>query len=206
MSPAPGTRRPNGEWLRVLGRAERASADGIAAQEELRSLIQGALRRATAGRPGVDQATLDDLTQIAMLQVLSKLDRFEGRSQFTTWAYSVAVRAAFTELRRSRSREAPVDEAVAAAVPDDAAEPGARSEREEIVDVLNRVIERDLTERQRTAVRGELAERPQAELLAELGINRNALYKLLYDARQKLYGALCAAGICDDEVREAFDL
>lgn len=204
MAPAPRTRRSNDEWLRALRRPD--GPDGLAAQEELRGLVLNALRRATANQGNVDAATLDDLTQVALLQVLSKLDRFEGRSQFTTWAYSVAVRAAFTELRRSRYREASVDESVAAAVPDEAAEPAERSEREEIVEVLNRVIEEDLTERQRTAVRGELAGRPQAELLSELGINRNALYKLLHDARKKLHGALCAAGICDDEVREVFDL
>jgi len=202
MAPGPRTRRSNDEWLAAL--REPASKPGLEAQEELRALVEGALRRAVAAR--VDAATLEDLTQIAMLQILEKLDRFEGRSQFTTWAYSVAVRAAFTELRRASYRESPVAEEAAAEVADGASEPPVRSERDETFAVLHRVIDEELTERQRIAVRAELRGAPQAEVLAELGINRNALYKLLYDARKKLHSALCAAGICDDEVREAFEL
>ena len=38
-----------------------------------------------------------------------KIDTFEGRSQFTTWAYKIAVRVALNELRRRRWRDVSLD-------------------------------------------------------------------------------------------------
>ncbi|MFT5052718.1 MAG: RNA polymerase sigma-70 factor (ECF subfamily) [Chlamydiales bacterium] len=206
MASSQKTRRSNADWLTAL--QDPDSPGGPAAQVDLRGLVAGVLRKATASHGSLDDATLDDLTQVATLQILDKLDRFEGRSKFTTWAYSVAVRAALSELRRSprTSLGAGTEEAALGVAADPGHEPATVSEREEIVGILHRVIERDLTERQRAAVVGEMSGTPQADLLAQLGINRNAFYKLLHDARRKLHDSLCAAGICDDEVREAFDL
>lgn len=202
--PARAPDRSNDEWLRAL-RADGSEAEN--AQAELQGLVAGALRKAVARHTRLDAATFDDLVQTAVLQILSRLDLFEGKSRFTTWAYSVAVRSAFTELRKPAYRKdvAGADELSEQA---DTTAPGPTShaERKEIVALLRRVIQEDLTPRQRTAILGELRGTPQDELLAELGINRNALYKLLHDARRKLREALCAAGICDHEVREAFDL
>jgi RNA polymerase sigma-70 factor (ECF subfamily) len=47
---------------------------------------------------------------------------------------------------------------------------------------------------------------PQGEIAAQMGLTRNALYKLTHDARQKLKRGLEAAGIGGDEVRVTFDL
>ncbi len=38
----------------------------------------------------------------------------------------------------------------------------------------------------------------------QLGTNRNALYKLLHDARKRMLRGLSEAGITAEEVREAF--
>lgn len=204
--PGPGTtrssdERTNEEWL---GARRGAGPAADRAQLHLRSLLAGALRKATS-RFSPDDATLEDLTQVALLRVLEKLDRFEGRSRFTTWAYSVAVHAAFAELRRSRGPRT-TGEAAAAEVSDDQADPTAPVEQREIVDLLHRIISDQLTERQRAAVLGELRGTPRDQLAAELETNRNALHKLLHDARSKLRHGLEAAGIFDDDVRRAFDL
>jgi RNA polymerase sigma-70 factor (ECF subfamily) len=47
---------------------------------------------------------------------------------------------------------------------------------------------------------------PQAEIAAQMGLTRNALYKLTHDARKNLKRGLEAAGIGEDEVRETFGL
>jgi len=142
------------------------------------------------------------------VHVLGNLERFEGRSKFSTWVYAVAVRAALGELRRATYRrpgqELPRSEAEE--LESGVRSPPQRAERQEIVELLHRIIEQELTERQRTAILGELAGQSQEELLATLGLNRNALYKLLHDGRRKLKQGLLAAGILDDQVREAFDL
>ena len=193
----------------LLDRSDATWLDGLAAEDpdviaDLGTLVHGALRKALVNRD-LDDATLDDLTQVAVVQVLQKRDRFEGRSKFTTWAYSVAVRAALTELRKPVYRSGDGDE-VLEGVAGEGPGPAAALEAQNVIDILYRVIEQELTERQRTAVLGELQGRPQAELLEELGINRNALYKLHHDARRKLRAGLGAAGICDLAVREALDL
>jgi len=206
MASSQETGRSNAEWLAAL--KDPAGPAGAGAQVELRALVAAVLRKATANLARLDEATIDDLTQVATLQIIDKLDLFEGRSRFTTWAYSVAVRAALSELRRSRHRTLEVEPVGAAldVAADGNGGPQSASEREEIVALLHRVIDQDLTQRQRAAVLGQLGGTPQAELLEQLAMNRNAFYKLLHDARRKLHDSLCAAGICDDEVREAFDL
>ena len=200
------TRRSNEEWLSALRGTDSAAED---AQRELRLRIRGALQKATGSFGPLDEATLEDLTQIAVMRVLAKLDRFEGRSQFTTWAYSVAVRAAFSELRKSHYRAAPlaVDETPDAEVVPDTQPAATESlERQEIVDILYRVIEEELTDRQRRAILAELRGTPMEAIEKELGTNRNALYKLMHDARLKLRAGLDSAGFSDEEVRGAFDL
>ncbi len=54
------------------------------------------------GRAGgdFDPAAIEDFAQDALVKILGNLDSFRGESHFTTWAQKIAVRAAFTELRR----------------------------------------------------------------------------------------------------------
>ena len=59
----------------------------------------------------------DDAAQEAMIGIVRGLPRFDGRSQFSTWAYRIATNAALDELRRRRRR--PLLHAVAD--PDDTA-------------------------------------------------------------------------------------
>lgn len=61
-----------------------------------------------------------DATQEAMIAIVRGLDRFDGRSAFSTWAYRVATNACLDELRRRRRRPEPTaDEALDAAVGSD---------------------------------------------------------------------------------------
>lgn len=195
--------RTNETWLEQL-RATGPATE--AAQRDLRELVARAMHQAAGSRGASDPALLEDLTQVAMMKVLANLERFEGRSRFTTWAWSVSLRAAFSELRRALYREEHPDEQPASEAPSPAPDPADHAEREEIVALLHRVIEEELTERQRTAILGELSGRPRPELLAELGTNAGAFHKLVHDARAKLKNGLVSAGICDHEVRQAFDL
>ena len=53
-----------------------------------------------------------DATQEAMIAIARGIDRFDGRSAFTTWLYRVATNAALDELRRKQRRPEPVDTTV----------------------------------------------------------------------------------------------
>ncbi len=48
----------------------------------------------------LDDTLADDLTQEAFLKALTQLPSFNGRSQFSTWLYRVAMNAAHDYLRR----------------------------------------------------------------------------------------------------------
>lgn len=200
--------RTNEAWLADLRTGGAAAAS---AQSDLWRAVRRGLGRALGGRPGVDDARLDDFAQEACVKVFARLDSFRGESRFTTWAVAVAVRVAFSELRRARWRGASLDRyaqdgpsAIEPADPSDGPELQVR--RAEVLAAFRRMIDEDLTERQRTAVAAELDGMPQEEIARQMGTNRNALYKLTYDARQKLRDGLAAAGITEDEVRSAFGL
>jgi RNA polymerase sigma-70 factor (ECF subfamily) len=64
-----------------------------------------------------DDATAQDACQEALITIARRLDRFDARSSFGTWAYRVTTNACFDELRRRRRR--PV-----AVVPDERPAPG----------------------------------------------------------------------------------
>jgi RNA polymerase sigma-70 factor (ECF subfamily) len=90
------------DWSREL-RAGGPTTD--AALADLRGVLLRGLRRALSGRAGADAALIEDLAQEATLRVLGRLDSYRGESRFTTWAVTIAVRVALTELRRPRWRD-----------------------------------------------------------------------------------------------------
>jgi RNA polymerase sigma-70 factor, ECF subfamily len=143
----------------------------------------------------------DDLAQQAaddaLVNVLAKLNEFEGLSRFTTWAYKFAVFEVSTKVARHAWRRQPPSrrEPAFERLPDAlAARPGDRLERQEQLEALRRAIG-ELTDRQREVfVAIALNEVPIDVLAIELGTNRNAIYKNLFDARRNLRAKMAAAG------------
>jgi RNA polymerase sigma-70 factor, ECF subfamily len=194
------TERTNEDWLRALG-----TADG-AAVAQLREVLRRGLRRALTGR---DDGFVEDMCQEGVLKVLGGLTTFRGDSRFTTWAVTVTVRVAFTELRRAKWKDISLDRLVEDAPARQPVAPpdiSSQDARQMVLAEMHRVIDTELTDRQRQALVAEFKGMPQAEIAAQMGLSRNALYKLTYDARQGLKRGLAAAGIDGDEVREAFGL
>ena len=50
-----------------------------------------------------------DAAQEALILLVRRLERYDGRSSFGTWAYRVATNACLDELRRRKRRPTPVD-------------------------------------------------------------------------------------------------
>lgn len=48
----------------------------------------------------------DDATQETLIKVVRSLDRFDGRSKFSTWVYRIATNTALDEIRRRTRRPA----------------------------------------------------------------------------------------------------
>jgi RNA polymerase sigma-70 factor (ECF subfamily) len=80
-------------------------------------------------------------------------------------------------------------------------EPARELEWRELVAALHQAVDEVLTERQREIfVAIVLNGVPLDALVAELGSNRNAIYKMLFDARRKLRAALVTKGYVDTEL------
>jgi RNA polymerase sigma-70 factor (ECF subfamily) len=200
--------RSNAEWIRDL--RSRGAAQ-TCALEELRAYLLRALPRSLQGRGPVREDLVEDVVQEALVRVLERLDDFEGRSRFTTWVTTIAVRLTLTELRRHRWKDVSLETLTAdgaiAPFQDAAQEPRPEHDfaRREVLRALQQLFETQLSERQRTAIVAELRGMPQEEIGRRLGISRNAVYKLGYDARRRLKKGLEQSGFDAAEIRSVFD-
>ncbi len=179
-----------------------------AALEELRRMLVRGLRRALAPRGG-GEAFAEDVAQEALLKILDSLESFAGRSRFTTWAMTIAVRVGISELRHKRFQDVSLEqitggENLAIDVGQDSAGAPEQQERRALVmATLKQLVEEKLTEKQRTVVQADLNGMPIEEIARRLGTNRNAVYKMFHDARHKLRQGFAAAGISADDVHAA---
>lgn len=200
--------RTNLEWWEALN-----SAAADAALADLRVILLRGLRYGLAGR-GVTEADLEDFAQDALLKVLRELASFRGEARFTTWAQKVAVRVALTDLRRRRWRDVSLHDLLAqpedsdftpAALTDPAPDPGQIAVRRAMLEKVGQLMAVALTERQRTALMAVMHGMSLQEVALRLGTNRNALYKLLHDARQRLQKTMQREDLSADELLAMFD-
>ena len=207
--------RTNDQWLSDL-RAEGEARES--ALEDLHTIILRGLpfalsRWLSPANPQFDSLT-EEVAQETLLRVLDQLHTFEGRSQFTTWVHKIAIRIALTELRRKRWQDSSLDEMVdneeipvsPAILEDSSATPEQSAERTDMMERIRRVIDEELTERQRSAlIMLGMQGMPMEEAARQLNTNRNALYKLLHDARLRLKQRLHTEGLDAQEVLTAFE-
>lgn len=138
----------------------------------------------------------EDFAQEAFLKIKANLDKFEGKSKFTTWAAKIAANHTISELRRAKWRDFSLDamtesgtslQEILTPPADQSSNPDTESERRQVWETLNDVINNELTERQRQALVAVRIENvPIAEVARMLNTNANNVYKLLHDARLKL--------------------
>ena len=208
-------KRTNDEWIADLRAGEDRQGQAL---EDLRAIILRGLPYAFAGRldpnSSESEALAEEVVQETLMRVLEYLDSFEGRSQFTTWAHKIAVRAGLTELRRRRWREVPLPEMEMSEdadpsyreVPDELAGPEDQVSRAEMMKRVNRIIMEELTEKQRQALMAVAMQRfPLEEAARRMGTNRNALYKMMHDARLRLKKRLEKEGLTPQEVLSVFE-
>jgi RNA polymerase sigma-70 factor, ECF subfamily len=149
-----------------------------------------------------------------LITVLDHLDDFRGESKFTTWAYKFAVNISLAHARREgwKQHSPEMDSAGKTqtngytfnnfTVQTDAE---LRVLQGEVITVLNEAIQHDLSDKQRIVFRLIVYDQyPMDGVVQHLGSNRNAVYKLLHDARIKLKRALQAHGFAHDEILQLF--
>jgi RNA polymerase sigma-70 factor (ECF subfamily) len=201
-------KRTNEEWLDALRGPQREEA-----LADLRQVLIRGLHAALVRKGSVTEEDVEDFVQDGLLRIVDALDSFRGEAQFTTWAYKIAIRVAFTELRRRRWRDVSLDQLSVTAdsgfLPETIADPDASPEQQAIqravLETLRHTIANDLTDRQRTALTAARVHgMPLDELSMRMDTNRNALYKLLHDARRRLQRALADKGLPADDILAAF--
>lgn len=216
--------RSNEEWLAQLTDTEHIEIQE-AAIEDLRARLQKGIyyylshERSDLSRYSYDEITQmsEDFAQDAVLRVLKNLESFRGDSQFTTWALKIAARVAVSELRRARYRDFSLDDLtadgeimlrlsdVAISSNNPAVPPERATEREEVIRLISQAFEEALTERQRLALEAIILQGIPMDTVAEqMETNRNALYKLLHDARKKLKLYFEERGISTDYMLNLF--
>ncbi|MCW2949340.1 MAG: sigma-70 family polymerase sigma factor [Thermoleophilia bacterium] len=149
--------------------------------------------RRRAAQLGLGQSSdLDDLSMQAaddaLIAILARLDRFERRSAFTTWAYKFAIHTAGVAVRKRawRGREIASSDAAFAQLESHYPEPSAASEQRDLIRRITSAIGH-LTPRQRDVLLALCVTGVPIDVLAErLGSTRGAVYKTLHDARQAI--------------------
>ena len=200
--------REDDNWTSDLASEDAALRES--AVSDLRDMLLRGLAKSLSKQGRVDDAFLEDTVQEASMKILEKLGDFEGRSKFRTWAVTIAVRTAFSMMRKRDWQNVSLDSITSSAELDpqvavDRSEPFAQTNsRLEMLGKLKDLISRELTERQWTAVTAELRGMPLPAIAEKLSTNTNSIYKLLHDARKKLRSGLEAAGFTIDELREAW--
>ena len=147
------------------------------------------------------------------MAILQRLHVFRGESKFTTWAYAFAVNTALMAARRERWAPVPLDRILEGTdsppwptrdeggLPD----PERHALQTEMMAAIRDGIERQLTLKQQQALRAlVLEEVPLDEVARHWGSNRNAVYKLVHDARRKLKAHLMVRGFDVKEILDVF--
>jgi RNA polymerase sigma-70 factor, ECF subfamily len=214
--------RTNDEWLYDL-RASGVSQE--AAIADLRNLLLRAIlfffsRNLDDFRGLARDEVLhlaEDCAQEALIAVINHISDFRGDSKFTTWAYKFAVNKALMAARHERWKGISLDELsffsndalIEWAVRDKSPSPTSDQSvmQAEVIEVIREVIEHELTDKQRRVlIMMVFNEVPMDEVVQHLGTNRNAIYKMLHDARRKLKSGLQARGFDVDEMLILFSI
>lgn len=211
--------RTNQDWILALSSKDERQESAII---ELRGLLlRAALFTLVAhihNLGDMDErdrvALAEDCAQMALQAVLDHLGEFRGDSLFTTWAYKFGVNIALTRAHRERWKKVSLE---AISEEDDALEwlpvreamrsPDSEKQslRGEVGKLIHAVIREELTSRQRQVLKWiAFDDVPMDVVVERLDTNRNAVYKLLYDARLKVKRRLASHGYQVDEVYELF--
>ena len=208
--PASGLDSESARWLDRLGDRGKVRE---AAVRDLHDLLRRAavreVRRRAAGS-AVAGRELDDLaTQAAddaTYAILAKVDQFRGESRFTTWAYRFVVLEVSHKVGRHfwRQPRAELNEQDWDRLPAVlGTQPDLVAEARELTRAVRRAVEDDLTEHQRRIFEAVVLQGVPLDALAvRHDTTRNALYKVLFDARRKIRAHLVANGYLEGDRRK----
>ena len=195
------------DWLRRLSAG--AGALRQQAERELHARLVRIALAEVSRRSASTPVTGPELTDVAhqaaddaMLAILAKLADFRGESRFITWAYRFVILEVSSKLGRHYWRNPPVtlDAAQWERLPDRfGIDPEQYAASAGILAEVRRVVEDELTAHQRRVFVAVVVDGiPLDAVAARLSLQRNAIYKVIFDARRKIRRALVANGYLED--------
>ncbi len=201
--------RSNEEWINSL-----TSPPDEKAVDALRQILVRGLKPAL--NKYVDRELnqfVEDTVQDAMIKILDKFHTFRGESKFITWALKIAVREGLSELRRKKWNDISIQDFNKHGNGEKSSEvnsllfssdtPDAERVTHENM-VLNKVMEiidNELSDKQKTVLKAlKIQEIPVTVVAEQMGTNRNAIYKLVHDARVKLKKKMVESGMDPDDI------
>jgi RNA polymerase sigma-70 factor (ECF subfamily) len=128
-----------------------------------------------------------DLSQEGFLQAWRSIRKFEGRSSFYTWLYSLTVNLAIDSLRRKGRRvEVELDNAIPCSLPS----PRANYRRTEIRQHINAALARLSPEHRAVIVLKEIEDLQYQEIAEILNLSIGTVMSRLFYGRKKLQSLL----------------
>lgn len=195
----------NEEWVEALSAPPEDEAIN-----QLRNYLLKGLKKALY--KNIDRNLgqfVEDITHDSLLKILDNVQTFRGESKFTTWAMKIAIREGYTELRKKRYKDIPLqeysnynpEEKNAVEIKEEQAEPDQITHESMMVQKVMKIMDEELTEKQKKVIEYLMIDQIPMTVVAEkMDSNRNAIYKLVHDARVKLKNRLEVEGINPDEM------
>jgi RNA polymerase sigma-70 factor (ECF subfamily) len=195
------------DWLRRLSAG--AGALRQQAERELHARLVRIALAEVSRRSASTPVTGPELTDVAhqaaddaMLAILAKLADFRGESRFITWAYRFVILEVSSKLGRHYWRNPPValDAGQWERLPDRLGiDPEEHAASAGILAEVRRVVEDELTAHQRRVFVAVVVDGiPLDAVAGRLSLQRNAIYKVIFDARRKIRRALVTNGYLED--------
>lgn len=212
-----GITRTNQEWITYLNTAGEEQTRALTDLNRLllRSVYYTFSKYLPAGYDTERVRMLaEDCTQDALITLLAHLHEFRGESQFTTWAFKFGINKAMTAARWEQWRGVSLEALSGDREPDEMDWESTQTSttsveqiqaQKETWEIVRQVIHSELTERQRQVLIWMVFDEVPMDVVTErLDTNRNAIYKLLHDARQKVKGRLESYGYKFEEILHIF--
>jgi RNA polymerase sigma-70 factor (ECF subfamily) len=195
------------EWVRALAGPGAAREAALARLHELLVRIARGEVARRGPRLAITGPELDDLAYQAaadaLVAISGKLGQFRGESRFTTWAYKFVIFEVSAKIGRHfwRHPAVPLDAEDWERLPARfGVDPAHQAEWGDLAAAVRRAVDAELTPRQREVFVAIVVNGvPLDTLVIHLGSSRNAIYKMLFDARRKLRAALAANGYLSDD-------
>jgi RNA polymerase sigma-70 factor, ECF subfamily len=128
-----------------------------------------------------------DLAQEGFVRAWQSIHRFEGRSSFYTWLYSITVNLTIYSLRRKgRREEVELNDAIPTSLPG----PGVNYQRTEIREQVNAALAKLSPEHRAVVVLKELEDLQYHEIAEVLNLSTGTVMSRLFYGRKKLKSML----------------